>query len=311
MTGVTPAAAHYAIHWRVRGRVLSFDRPAILGIVNVTPDSFSDGGRFTSVDAAVAHAERLVEEGADILDVGGESTRPQGARPVDVEEELRRVVPVVREIGRRLPSVPLSVDTVKSAVAQAVLDEGADIINDVSGFRLDPRMGEICARAGAGVILMHSRGDVSEMATFLHATYGRDVTGDIAGELVEAREAAERAGIARESIVLDPGIGFAKRSEHSLAVLAQLERLAALGSPILVGVSRKRFIGELTGVKEPGQRVEGTVAANVVALMHGGRLFRVHDVLPNRRALAVAWGIVRNEEGGARKGEPLSGAREP
>jgi dihydropteroate synthase len=270
---------------------LSLDQPRLLGIINATPDSFSDGGRFFSVDDAMARAEELVAEGADVLDVGGESTRPQGAVAVGVEEELRRVLPVVEGIRRHWPSIPVSVDTVKSTVARAALDAGASIINDVSGFRLDPRMGEYCASAGAGVVLMHSRGDVADMATFAHATYRGDVVGEVVDELRMRVEAADAAGIARDRIVVDPGIGFAKRSEQSLAVLAGLERVAALGYPVLVGTSRKRFIGELTGVQSPDQRVAGTVASNVVALERGARLFRVHDVRPNREGLAVAWAI--------------------
>jgi dihydropteroate synthase len=278
--------------WRVRGRSIPVDRPLVVGIVNVTPDSFSDGGRYLAADAAVARGERLAAEGADLLDVGGESTRPQGARPVDAEEELRRVLPVVRELVRRLPDVPVSVDTVKSLVARAALDEGAAVINDVSGFRLDPAMAKVCAEAGAGVVLMHSRGTVSDMATYAHADYGDDVTATVLAELRERLQVARDGGVADSAVVLDPGIGFAKRSEHSLALLAELPRLAALGRPLLVGVSRKRFVGELSGVKEPADRVEGTVGANCAALARGARLFRVHDVRPNRRALDVAWAVL-------------------
>lgn len=282
--------------WQIRGRQLSLARPVVLGILNVTPDSFSDGGAFFSADAALTQAERLLAEGADVIDVGGESTRPQGATPVDAAEECRRVVPVVRAVRRRWPGAVISVDTVKGAVARAVLDEGADIINDVSGFRLDPSMGEICAGAGSGVILMHSRGGVSDMATFAHATYGADVAGEVAGELRERVEAARASGVPPERIVVDPGIGFAKRGEHSLAVLAGLPRITALGFPVLVGVSRKRFIGEITGVKTPAERVHGTVGANVAALARGARLFRVHDVRASREALDVAWAILERGE---------------
>jgi dihydropteroate synthase len=263
-----------------------------MGILNVTPDSFSDGGKFFSPDAAVAQAERLVSEGADILDIGGESTRPQGATPVDTAEELRRVLPVLRALRRRLPAIPLSVDTVKSEVALAVLDEGAQIVNDVSAFRLDPKMARICADRGSGVILMHSRGTVSDMATFAHAHYDGDVASAVVGELRERLAVAIGAGIARERIALDPGVGFAKRSEHSLAVLAHLGELVALGYPVVVGVSRKRFIGELSGEADPASRVDGTTAANVLALAAGARIFRVHDVRAARRALDVAWGIL-------------------
>jgi len=286
-----------AAEWRIVGRAISLDRPVLLGVVNVTPDSFSDGGRFLRPDAAVAHAEGLVEEGADVLDVGGESTRPQGAVPVDAAEEQRRVLPVVRQLVRRFPGMPVSVDTVKAETAAAALGEGAAIVNDVSGFRLDRRMAEVCAEAGAGVILMHSRGGVHEMGTYALATYGADVTGEVVGELGDAVRRARSGGVAAGAIVLDPGIGFAKRSEHSLTLLGELPRVAALGFPLLVGVSRKRFIGELTRVTEPADRVHGTVGANVAALARGARLFRVHDVRASRQALDVAWAVLAAAEG--------------
>ncbi|HEX8717921.1 MAG TPA: dihydropteroate synthase [Gemmatimonadaceae bacterium] len=279
--------------WSLRSRTLPLDGPCIMGIINVTPDSFSDGGKFFSVDQAVAQGERLAEDGADVLDIGGESTRPQSATPVDEAEELRRVLPVVRELTRRLPQVSLSVDTVKSSVAQAVLDAGAEIINDVSAFRLDPRSAEVCARAGAAVVLMHSRGGVTDMASYTHAHYGSDVTGDVIAELCERVAVAQARGVATDRIALDPGIGFSKRGEQSVAVLASLDRLAVLGYPVVVGVSRKRVVGELSGVHEPADRVDGTVGANVVALALGARIFRVHDVRAHRRALDAAWGILR------------------
>jgi dihydropteroate synthase len=278
------------VRWRIADRVITIDRPIVIGVLNVTPDSFSDGGRFVSVEAAVAHAQTMVEEGADVIDVGGESTRPHGARPVEVSEELRRVLPVVTELRRSLPGTPISVDTVKAEVAAAALDEGAQIINDVSGFRLDPRMAETCAAKGAGVVLMHSRGGVSEMATYAVAVYD-DVVGEVLDELRERVDAARQARVADDAIVVDPGIGFSKRSTHSLAVLGALGRLAAWGYPVLVGTSRKRFIGELTGASAPAERVHGTTGANVAALERGARLFRVHDVRAARQALDVAWAI--------------------
>ena len=282
--------------WAIRSGSFSLDRPVILGIINVTPDSFSDGGQFFSPEQAVSQGLRLVEEGADVLDIGGESTRPQGAEPVDASEELRRVVPVVRSLRERLPRVPLSVDTVKSGVARAVLEEGVEIINDVSAFRLDPAMAAVCAEARAGVILMHSRGGVSEMGTYRFATYGADVMGDVIGELRSAATAAECAGVERTRIALDPGIGFAKRTEHSVAVIGALDRLANLGYPVAIGVSRKRFVGELSGVSTPADRVDGTIAANVMALALGARIFRVHDVRAARRALDVAWSILQRRD---------------
>jgi dihydropteroate synthase len=283
---------------RTGGRVISLDRPVVFGILNVTPDSFSDGGRYFSADAAVAHAERLLADGADGLDVGGESTRPGGAEPVDTAEEIRRVVPVVRELARRFPERPLSVDTTKSEVAAAALDAGATIVNDVSAFRLDPRMAQICAERGAAVVLMHSRGGVADMATFVHAAYGDDPVGEMVAELARAVAAARAAGIPGDAIVVDPGIGFAKRPAESLRALAELARFAALGHAVMVGVSRKRFIGEITGVTEPAARIHGTTGANVAALERGARLFRVHDAAAARQALDVAWAI--HKAGGAR-----------
>lgn len=285
-----------ATMWRVRGRVLTLDRPLIMGILNVTPDSFSDGGRFFSADDAMAHAHRMAAEGVDIIDVGGESTRPQGARPVDEEEERRRVVPVVADIARKIPEVAISVDTVKASVAAMALDAGAHIVNDVSAFRLDPHIGEICAGAGAGVVLMHSRGSISEMGTYTHASYD-DVVGEVLSELRESVTRARAAGVASESIALDPGIGFAKRGEHSLRMLDALPELAAWGHPLVVGVSRKRFIGEIARAAHAADRLYGTIGANVVALGRGARIFRVHDVAPHRQALDVAWAMVQRGAG--------------
>jgi dihydropteroate synthase len=280
----------------VRGHRLSLDRPRIFGILNVTPDSFSDGGNFFSRDAAVAHAERMVEEGADVIDVGGQSTRPQGAEVVSDRDEKRRVLPVIRAIARCMPDVTISVDTVKSTVADAALDSGAHVVNDVSAFRLDPRMGATCARHGAGVVLMHSRGTVADMATYTHANY-TDVVAEVAAELRQHVSTARSAGVAERSIAIDPGIGFSKRSEHSLAVLAALPQLAAWGYPVLVGASRKRLVGDITGVKEPAERVNGTVGVNVAALFLGARMFRVHDVRPSRQALDAAWAVMNHRTG--------------
>jgi dihydropteroate synthase len=226
------------------------------------------------------------------------SQQPGRAPRVDVAEECRRVLPVIGAVRQRFPLAIDSVDTVKSAVAERALGEGAAIVNDVSAFRLDPRMAEVCARARAGVVLMHSRGGVSDMATFAHASYGSDVVGEVLGELLPRAEAAEESGVRREAIALDPGIGFSKRSEHSLAVLADLRRVVDAGYPVLVGVSRKRFIGEITGERDPEQRVNGTTGANVMALVAGARIFRVHDVAGARQALDVAWAILQHETDG-------------
>jgi dihydropteroate synthase len=281
-----------AHRWVTGSRTVVIDRPFVFGILNVTPDSFSDGGRFDAFDAAIAHAQDMLEQGADAIDIGGESTRPQGARVVSVDEETRRVIPIVRGLRVKFPAALISVDTTKSEVAAAAMDAGADIINDVSGFRLDPRMGEIVAAGGAGVVLMHSRGSVSEMGTYLHANYV-DTVGDVISELEQSLQRAATAGVRRECVVLDPGVGFAKRSEHSLRILNELRRVVTLGLPTMVGVSRKRFVGELARVETTDQRVAGTIGANVAALMNGARLFRVHDVAPNRQALDVAWAVLR------------------
>src|SRR5215211_5658161 len=232
--------------WHHATGSLALDRPRILGIVNVTPDSFSDGGQLRAIDAIRRHVARLIADGADVIDIGAESTRPQGALPVDAEEELRRVIPAIEATRRDFPDAIVSVDTVKARVAAEALVAGASIVNDVSAFRLDPDMAGVCAKGRAGVVLMHSRGDVADMATFVHAAYGDDVAGEAIGELNFRIRHAEGAGVARDRIVIDPGIGFSKRSEHSLTMLAQLRRFVGLGYPVLVGVSRKRFIGEIT-----------------------------------------------------------------
>jgi dihydropteroate synthase len=280
--GSAPVAA-----WRTARARLSLDRTHIVGILNVTPDSFWDGGRHAGVAAAVAHAERLLDEGADLLDVGGESTRP-GARAVGAEEEIARVVPVVRALVSRWPDVVVSVDTTKAAVARAALAAGAGVINDVAGLRLDPDLGAAIAEQGAGVVLMHSRGDVASMASYALAEYGADPVAEICTELADAVARARAAGMPDDAIVVDPGLGFSKRTEHSVAVLAHLERVRALGFPVLIGPSRKRFLGELAGGLPPEARLEGTVAACVAGVLGGARLVRVHDVAAVRRALAVA-----------------------
>ena len=208
------------------------------------------------------------------------------------------MLPVVAGVRRRFPESVVSVDTVKAEVAERALGEGAAIVNDVSAFRLDERMAQVCAHARAGVVLMHSRGGVSDMATFAHANYGDDVVGEVLAELLPRASAAEQAGVPREAIVLDPGIGFAKRSEHSLAVLAELPRIVDADYPVMVGVSRKRFLGEITGVRDPAERVHGTTGANVMALALGARIFRVHEVAAARQALDVAWAILQHESNG-------------
>lgn len=283
----SPGVGPHSASWRTGAGSIPLDRPRILGILNATPDSFWDGGRFTANADAVRHARRLVEEGADILDVGGQSTRP-GAAAVPVAEEVRRVAPVVRACRREWPELPISVDTVRSTVAAAALAEGATIINDVSGFRLDPALASVCAEAGAGVILMHSRGTVEEMARYDTAVYGTDPVAEIVAELAAAADRALAAGVPHEAIVLDPGLGFSKRTAETVAVLRQLHRVAEIGYPLLLGPSRKRFIGELAGGLAADDRLPGTIAACVAGWLAGARLFRVHDVAPIRHALLVA-----------------------
>ena len=277
--------------WNVRGRAVTLERPLVMGIVNVTPDSFSDGGSFFSPGAALAQAAQLLAEGADILDIGGESTRPQGAESVSAAEELRRILPVIRTLAAEHPDALLSVDTVKSSVAEQAILAGAHIVNDVSAMRLDPEMPGVCARHDAGVVLLHSRGGVEDMATYAHAVFAGDPLDDVLQELRERVECALAQGISRDRIVVDPGIGFGKRGAHSLRLLGCLERIAAWGFPVMIGASRKRFIGEITGVAEPRLRVHGSVGAAVAAYERGARIFRVHDVAATRQALDVAAAI--------------------
>ncbi|KAF1689580.1 dihydropteroate synthase [Pseudoxanthomonas taiwanensis] len=263
------------------GRVLVLDRTRVMGIVNVTPDSFSDGGLHASVDAAVAHGLRLAEEGADILDVGGESTRP-GAAEVPVEEELRRVVPVIERLARQT-SVPISVDTCKPEVMRAAVEAGAGMINDVCALRREGAL-DTAAALGVPVVLMHMRG---EPRTMQDDPRYDDVVAEVHRFLAERVFAAELAGIPKKRLVVDPGFGFGKTTAHNLALLAQLERFTGLGVPVLAGLSRKRSIGELTGREVPAERVAGSVAAHLVAAQRGARIVRVHDVAATVDALRV------------------------
>ena len=273
--------------WRTARGSVPLDRPVILGILNVTPDSFSDGGRFGSADAALAHADALLRDGATVIDVGGESTRPGRTEPVPAAEELRRVVPVIAALAGRHPGLAISVDTVKSEVAKAALDAGAAIVNDVTAFRLDPAMAGVAADSGAGVILMHSRGGLLEIASYEHADYRGDVVGAVIGELGESLSTATSAGIGADAIVLDPGLGFSKTVEQSVELFDQLGALQALGRPVLVGPSRKRFLGAVTGLPVE-ERDRATAAACALAWERGARLFRVHAVAAAREALALA-----------------------
>jgi len=259
-----------------------------MGIVNVTPDSFSDGGLFLDAEAAVAHGLRLQDEGADILDVGGESTRP-GAAPVAPEEQIRRVVPAIEGLVARGVRAPISIDTTRLAVASAAVEAGATYVNDVSAFRTDPDLAGFVAERGLDCCLSHMRGDPRTMQAEAHYD---DVVSEVKAFLEERLAAAIAAGIAEERIMLDPGIGFAKRLEHNLELLRRLDELAALGRPIVIGTSRKSFLGRITG-READDRLPGTIATNVLALERGATVFRVHDVQPVADALAVAAATVR------------------
>jgi dihydropteroate synthase len=245
------------------------------------------------VTAALHHGEALIAAGADIIDIGGESTRP-GAQPVAADQEIARVLPVVRALAKEFDDVIISVDTVKSETARAVAGEGAAIINDVSGLRIDPALASAVAQHSLGLVLMHSRGSVAEMANYRMADYHDDVVGEIIQELRNAVTVAHDHGVSDAAIVLDPGVGFSKRTEHSVAVLRELNRVAEIGFPVLVGPSRKRFVGELSGGLPPEERLEGTIGACVAALAKGAHIFRVHDVTPVRRALDVAHAILND-----------------
>jgi dihydropteroate synthase len=266
----------------VGGRALAPPGPFVVGVLNVTPDSFSDGGRFLDPGAALEQALRLAAEGADLVEVGGESTRP-GAPVVPVEEELRRVLPALDRMARARLPVPVAVDTSRPEVARAALDAGAAMVNDVRGLA-DPELAAVVARAGVPVVIMHMRGTPRDMRQ--HARYG-DVVAEVRAELAGALERAERAGVRREATILDPGIGFAKTSAQSLELLARLPELEELGRPVMVGVSRKSFLGEVTGAAAP-DRLSGSLAAVTAAVLGGAALVRVHDVAPAVQACRVA-----------------------
>ncbi len=255
----------------------------LMGVVNVTPDSFSDGGDYLDCAAAVAHGIELEHEGATILDIGGESTRP-GATPVPAEEELRRVIPVIKGLVLAHSAAKISIDTSKAAVAAAALDAGAALVNDVTALRGDPQMARLVAERDAEVCLMHMLGDPRTMQA--DPRYG-DVVGEVKAFLQVRMAAAVAAGVSERRILLDPGIGFGKTMAHNLELLRRLEELVALGPPIVIGTSRKSFIGKLTG-REVNDRIAGTIATNVLAYERGARVFRVHDVAPVRDALEVA-----------------------
>ena len=267
------------------GRLLKLDRPQVMGIVNVTPDSFSDGGTHDTLEAAVAHALELVEEGADLLDIGGESTRP-GAEEVSVEEELRRVIPVIERLVKQT-SLPISIDTSKPEVMRAAVAAGAGMINDVYALRREGAL-DAAASLGVPVALMHMLGEPRSMQD---APDYDDVVGDVHRFLAERLFAAEMSGIAKKNLLVDPGFGFGKNTQHNLALLAQLERFTELGVPVLAGLSRKRSIGEITGREATRDRVAGSVAAHLIAAQRGATILRVHDVAATVDALKV-WNAV-------------------
>ncbi|UNE64290.1 dihydropteroate synthase [Xanthomonas oryzae] len=263
------------------GRSLRLDTPQVMGIVNVTPDSFSDGGQHASCEAAIAHGLALVEQGAAVLDIGGESTRP-GATPVSVEQELQRVIPVIEALAQRT-RVPISVDTFKPEVMRAAVAAGAGMINDVYALR-SPGAPEAASDLRVPVVLMHARSAPHAMQD---APQYDDVVGEVHRFLAERIFAAEMAGIDKRRLILDPGFGFDKTTTHNLALLAQLQRLQEFGLPVLAGLSRKRSIGELTGREVAAERVHGSVAAHLIAAQHGALLLRVHDVAATVDALKV------------------------
>ncbi len=276
------------MRWRIRTQTYDLEsRGLIMGVLNVTPDSFSDGGSHEDPDRAVAHALGMIESGADLIDIGGESTRP-GAAPVDAAEECRRVMPVLRAL-RRVSAIPISIDTRNAATAAAALESGADIVNDISALRHDPAMAETVRASGAGLVLMHMKGAPPDMQGDPHY---EDVTAEVLAFLEERVASAHSRGIAPESIVIDPGIGFGKTVAHNLALLRDLPRLTALGCPVLVGVSRKSFLGRVLGIPRPGDRLWAGVALASHAREKGARILRVHDVMETGDALRMTEAIL-------------------
>ena len=266
-------------------------KPAIVGILNVTPDSFSDGGRFLDTETAVAHALEMADEGADVIDIGGESTRP-GAEPVSAQVEMQRTVPVIEKVTS-LIEAPVSIDTYRLEVAEVAVRAGASMVNDISAFRVSPELAGFCAEHDLDVCLVHMQG---EPRTMQEDPKYEDVVDDVKSFLSERMNFAVSQGIDERRVLLDPGIGFGKTLEHNMEILERLEELTELGRPILIGTSRKRFLGRITG-REVGNRVAATVASNVIAYSRGASVFRVHDVAANRDALDVARAILPTEIG--------------
>jgi dihydropteroate synthase len=277
--------------WKLARRSLACgERTLVMGVVNVTPDSFSDGGKFLSLDAAVSHARQLVEEGADILDIGGESARP-GSEFVTEAEELRRAIPVIERLTKEA-TVPVSIDTTKSAVARAALEAGAEIVNDISGLRFDPMIADEAAKAKAGLVLMHSRGTPKTMQVLPPVD---DIMSEVISGLRKSVEVAEGRGVARDSIAIDPGIGFGTTVAQNLELIAKLDQLARAFDdlPILIGTSRKSFIGKLLDGAPADQRLYGTIATVVASILNGAHMVRVHDVQAAVEAIKVADAVKR------------------
>ena len=275
--------------WKLARRSLSWgERTLIMGVLNVTPDSFSDGGQFFSFDQAIAQAERMLNEGADIIDIGGESTRP-GSEFVSEEEELRRVIPVIERLAAK-GSVPISIDTTKSIVARAALQAGAEIVNDISGLRFDVALADVAAETHAGLVLMHSRGTPKDMQQLPPVA---DIMSEVVNGLSESVAIAERHGVARAAIVIDPGIGFGKTVAQNCELIAKLDRIAHSfpDLPIMVGTSRKSFIGKLLDGAPADQRLYGTIASVVASVLQGAHIIRVHDVRAGTDAMRVAEAI--------------------
>lgn len=281
-------------YWKLARRSLPFEeRTLVMGILNVTPDSFSDGGQFFSLEQAVAHAGEMIAEGADIIDVGGESTRP-GSEFVSEAEELGRVIPIIERLAAN-DSTPISIDTTKSSVARAALKAGAEIVNDISGLRFEPTIADEVARAGAGLVLMHSRGTPKDMQQLPPA---ENILAEAVNGLRESVAVAEQRGVARTSIAIDPGIGFGKTFEQNLWLIAKLDQLGSEfpDLPLMIGTSRKAFIGKLLNDAPADQRLHGTIASVVASILNGAHIVRVHDVKPIVEAVRIVNAIKRAGE---------------
>lgn len=273
------------MHWQCRKKRLAIGKqPLIMGILNATPDSFSDGGCFLTSDAAIQRGLEMHAQGADIIDIGGESTRP-GAEPVDAATEQQRVIPIIEALVKTTPNITISIDTTKASVAAAAIEAGAVIINDVTALQGDPDMPHVACDTGAGVVLMHMRGTPCTMQD--HPEYG-NVVNEICDWLRDRLSDAERVGIKRTSLVVDPGIGFGKTTMHNIELIANLKPFKQLERPLLVGLSRKRFIGELTGVETARDRLAGSLAGLSAAILNGAAILRVHDVPESAQAARVA-----------------------